>query len=152
MSKAINPIMVGSSQNDQDGITWKINVNQGNRNSYPIAEKTFPVQDDKKPIKPWPSLPPPLDPHIPTDRYMNESSTSSSQIELRSGRVVRQTSRGRQPRRGLRSGSAPPIPGTHELPKSSPARSETMGDPIDEQVPPIDEGELPLSHYDEIKI
>ncbi|KAK9943116.1 hypothetical protein M0R45_008735 [Rubus argutus] len=77
---------------------------------------------------------------------MNESSTSSSQIELRSGRVVRQTSRERQPRRGLRSGSAPPIPGTHEFPKSSPP-SETMGDPIDEQVPLIEEEELPLSHY-----
>ena len=78
---------------------------------------------------------------------MNEN--SNLPIDLRSGRVVRRISRERIPRRVRRTGSAPPITHvhTHESPRSSPLRGTPMGDVNNDQVPPIEEEELPLSHY-----
>ena len=84
-------------------------------------------------------------------RYMNVSSTSSDQIVLRSGRVLsedtrrRPSGRGRGRGRPRRTESAPPV--TH-LPEQPTPPKETMGDVNNnDQVPPIDEVELPLSHY-----
>ena len=77
---------------------------------------------------------------------MSSSSNSNLPINLRSGRVVRRESRERRPRRIPRTGSAPPIPGTHDSPKISPPRRVEMAEQIEGAVPPIEE-ELPLSHY-----
>ena len=76
---------------------------------------------------------------------MNESSTSTTRISLRSGRVLSEDTRGRPRRRkARRTESAPPI--NHILEKPTPPE-ETMGDARNDQGPPWVEEELPLSHY-----
>ena len=76
---------------------------------------------------------------------MNETSTSTTRISLRSGRILSEDTRGRPRRRRVRRTESTSLI-THILEEPT-LPKETMGEVNNDQGPPWVEEELPLSHY-----